>query len=162
MKFLSFSWLLESKRFQQADIQQKRKRRLERKRLELEPLEERVVLAVPSILSATPGNGTVAIVPQPALTVNFSEDMNLADVQNTANYELFNAEGQAISVDTATYSNTPGGTYSAGGVGPFVVTLTYNQATPLPADVYSLFVRGDQIHDSVSQLPLRIRAKLPL
>jgi hypothetical protein len=106
----------------------------------------------PFITSVMPANGssvTIAspISPPPILTVQFNEDMKVVDVANTNNYLIFGSTGQSLVVNSATYNNN-------GGVGPFVVTLGYNNNAPLSADTYTLLVRGDQLHDAVSGLPM--------
>ncbi len=112
---------------------------LRRSRPVLEALEERVTPAVPpKILSFMPSNGSTvgSTSTNPTLSITFSEAMDPVDVQNTANYYLFNSEGQQIPVNTATYTAVND-----------TVTLSYNGNAVLPADTYSLFVRGDTIHN---------------
>ena len=112
------------------------------------------------ISSVTPANGsTISIVnplsAPPALVVTFNEDMNNAgggflptDVSNPANYLLFTATGQPVTVNSATYNNN-------GGAGPFQVTLTYNNNAPLSAGTYTLLVQGGELQEAaVPNLPM--------
>src|SRR5262249_56406436 len=103
----------------------------------LEYLERREVLNVPFITRVTPLDGTTPPGTLPALTITFSEDMNQAEVENPANYVLFNSNGKSIRVDSAFYDSSRK-----------VGTLTYNGTVRLPADRYTLFVRADHIHDA--------------
>jgi hypothetical protein len=111
-------------------------------------LEDRVVLsgAAPFILHSQvqPADGSTTTDPHPVVSVTYSESMNATQAGNTANYLLFSSSGGSIPIQLASYNDTQ-----------HTTTLTY--FTPLgslPADQYSLFVRGDQIHDAVSNLPL--------
>jgi hypothetical protein len=116
-------------------------------RLGLELLERRELLSdgmAPRIVSMQPANGTVITNPNPTVSVTYSENVNTNEAQNQSNYELFNSSGNAIPITSASYDSVH-----------FVATLTYT--TPpggLPSDSYSLFVRGDQIHDTDEGLPL--------
>lgn len=115
-----------------------------RRPLELERLERRELLsgAAPRILSVSPLEGTTTN-SRPPLTVTYSEDMNLAQVTNPANYLLFNTDNERVTVNSVSYN----------GVND-QATLLYNGGNPLPADRYTLFVRGDQIRDVDDNLPL--------
>ena len=121
-----------------------------RSRLTLEALEARIVPATPpTIVSFTPANGSTVggTATNPTLSITFSEAMDAVDVQNTANYTLFNSEGQAVPINTATYTAATD-----------TVTLTYdvvnNVQQILPADTYSLYIRGDTVHDSTDTYTL--------
>src|SRR5271157_2681659 len=73
-----------------------------RSRLELEALETRLApaAAVPKILTFTPpdGSNVGTTTTNPTLSVTFSEAMDVNDVQNVANYFIFNSEGQKITI----------------------------------------------------------------
>src|SRR5882724_9006417 len=101
------------------------------RRLLIERLEDRELLATaPSIIAVTPPDGLITSNTHPTLSITFNEDVTGAD--NANNYVLFDSTNHTVSVDTATYNNS-------GGVGPFVVTLGYNNNAPLGADTYTLF-----------------------
>jgi hypothetical protein len=109
-------------------------------RLNVEWLENRVLLSndAPRILSVTPADGSTTSNPLPVVSITFSEDVVLNEASNPANYELFNSSGLQIPITGASYDRST-----------HKVTLTYHPTTNLlPADQYSLFVRGDQIHDT--------------
>src|SRR5438067_2135624 len=73
----------------------------------------------------------------PAIIVTYSEPMKAAEVTNPANYLLFNSGGDPITINSvAPHPGMPTG-----------YDIFYNSNDPLPADTYTLFVRGDQIHD---------------
>jgi hypothetical protein len=119
--------------------------RRRRELLYLERLESRELLSgdAPFILSAMPGDGSTLTTGQPTLVVQFSEAVVAAQAQNAANYLLFSSGGRSVPVNSAAYDSAS-----------HEVTLTYNGGQPLTADQYSLFVRGDQIHDVDDNLPL--------
>jgi hypothetical protein len=108
----------------------------------VEHLERRELLSndVPTIVAVLPADGSTVNNSQPSLVVTFSENVQTTQAINPANYLLFNQRGSPISIDHASYSSNNGN-------GPFQVTLGYNGDLALPADSYTLFVRGDQIHD---------------
>ncbi|HLJ97755.1 MAG TPA: DUF4214 domain-containing protein [Gemmataceae bacterium] len=116
-----------------------------RTRLVLEHLETRVLLSndAPFIVAVMPANGSSTASGQPSLSVKFSEAVNAAQAQSTANYLLFASGGRSISIDSAAYDSLN-----------HQVTLSYNGGAALTADQYTLFVRGDQIHDTDDNLPL--------
>ena len=118
---------------------------LRRDCLRLECLERRELLAVqaPSIISVTPLDGSSTTSGQPPLIVKFSENVIASQAQNTANYLLFGTDGRQITINSAMYDS-----------GTFQVALSYNQGAALTVDQYTLFVRGDQIHDATNDLPL--------
>jgi hypothetical protein len=115
----------------------------------VEQLERRELLSnVPTIMAVLPADGSKTINAQPSLVVTFSEDVQAGQANNAQNYLLFNAEGNPITIDQANYTN-------GGGAGPFQVTLSYNGGIALPADSYTLLIRGDQIHhNAADNLPL--------
>ncbi|HVS38128.1 MAG TPA: FG-GAP-like repeat-containing protein, partial [Gemmataceae bacterium] len=117
-----------------------------RSRPRLEALEERLAPAVPpKILSFTPANGSTvgSTAANPTLSITFSEAMDPVDAQNTANYSLFNSEGQPVSINAATYVAKTD-----------TVTLSYNGNAILPADTYSLYVRGDVMFEATDTYTL--------
>jgi hypothetical protein len=122
-----------------------------REHLFLERLESRELLAAtpPFIVAVSPADGSTTTSGQPTLAVRFSEDIIASQAQNTANYLLFSSSGQSITINSAFYDSTA-----------HQVTLVYNGGAPLTADQYSLFVRGDQIHDVAANLPLVQSAQL--
>jgi photosystem II stability/assembly factor-like uncharacterized protein len=113
--------------------------------LRLERLENRELLSndAPFIAAVSPTDGSTTSTGQPTLLVKFSEDVIAAQAQNPANYLLFGTGGRSISIDAAMYDS-----------GSHQVMLSYNGGAPLTADQYTLFVRGDQIHDVDDNLPL--------
>jgi hypothetical protein len=142
MKFKSFLRVFGSKRrTKRADRPTRRP-----SRLALEHLEKRELLSndAPRILSVLPPDGSTTTSTQPVMAVTFSEDVIASQAQDPTNYQLFNSEGQPVPIVLASYDTTA-----------HRVTLTYN-AGPLglPANTYSLFVRGDHIHDVDDGLPL--------
>src|SRR5439155_18078719 len=116
-----------------------------RTRLLVERLESRELLSndAPFISAVMPADGSTTLSGQPNLAVKFSEDVLAAQAQNTANYLLFGTGGRSISIDSAVYDSLN-----------HQVTLSYNGGGTLTADQYTLFVRGDQIHDVDDNLPL--------
>jgi hypothetical protein len=123
-------------------------RELDRSRYSLpriERLESRELLSndAPTILRVTPADGSTSLTALPTLAITFSEDVNAAQAQNPSNYILFNATGKSIPIDSATYDSTR-----------HQVFLGYNAGTPLTADRYTLFVRGNEIHDTDENLPM--------
>src|SRR4051812_28032119 len=148
MKFLSFARL-----FGRTRPPQRTARRAPRPaRLALERLESRELLAVPRIIGVTPANLSSTTQTQPTISVQFSSNVKSAEAQDPANYLLFDSSGNAVPVQTVTYSNTGGS---------FVATLTsYNNGNPLPSDSYTLLVRGNQIHDAATNTPLAQNGQL--
>ncbi len=106
--------------------------------LAVEPLESRELLAAdtPTILATnvTPANST-----HPTIQVVFSESMVLTDLQNASNYLLLDSSGNSVPIQLV----TAGTTHSINDT----ATLSYNNGSLLNAGTYSLFVRGDQLHD---------------
>jgi hypothetical protein len=91
-----------------------------------------------------PTDGSTTTNATPAISITFSENVNSAQATNPANYEIFNSSGNLIPVVTATYDGIQ-----------HIVSLGYTPPPGgLPADKYSIFVRGDQIHDTDDNLPL--------
>jgi hypothetical protein len=118
-------------------------------RLTVEQLEKRELLSVtlPKIVAVSPANGSATANAQPVITITFNEAMNAGQAQNTANYSMFDAKGNPVRITGATYNNSN-----------FTVTLTDAGNFPggqLVREKYSIFVRGDQIHDAAADnLPL--------
>jgi hypothetical protein len=112
--------------------------------LGLEPLESRELLAValPRIVGVTPPDFSATDATNPIITVTYNEVMKHSDVINAANYLLFNSAGQAVSVDSVTTSDDT------------TVTINYAGGANLSADTYTLFVRGDQVHEAADGLNL--------
>src|SRR5437660_1651915 len=107
----------------------------------LEALERRELLAAdaPFIVQqlSVPADGSTPAGNPPAIIVTYSEPMKAAEVTNPANYLLFNSGGDPITINSvAPHPGMPTG-----------YDIFYNSNDPLPADTYTLFVRGDQIHD---------------
>jgi hypothetical protein len=106
--------------------------------LSLEPLESRELLAndTPTILATnvTPAGST-----HPTISVVFSESMLLTDLVATSNYLLVDSTGKQVPIQLV----TPGTTSSVNDT----ATLSYNSGNPLNANTYTLFVRGDSLHD---------------
>jgi hypothetical protein len=105
----------------------------------IETLETRVVPAgtLPRILSVTPTDGASTNNAQPPVVVTFNEDVSGAGT--ASNYELFGSAGNAVTINSVSYSN-------GGGAGPFQATVNY--AGPLVVDSYTLFIRGNNITDA--------------
>jgi hypothetical protein len=148
MKFQPFSRLFGSRNSQ---VQARRERRFARRSapLGVEALERRELLSItpPKIVSVTPADGSATTSSQPVLAITFNEAMNQAQAQNAANYTMFDTSGNPIQITGASYNP-----------GTFTVTLTYAGNFPggqLIREQYSVFVRGDQIHDAApDNLPL--------
>jgi hypothetical protein len=136
--------------------------RSRRSRLDVESLEGRVLLSsAPFITSVTPPDGAVLTGPtssKPPIVITFSQAMVALDADNVANYLLFSSAGNKIPITQANYQDVNATTHQ--------VTLTYtgNFGTPpndiLTVDKYSLFVRGDQIHDVADGLALAAPGEL--
>jgi hypothetical protein len=142
MKFTSFSRLFGKRR--PAKGPKTRRPAVRQTRLQVEDLETRVLLAArPAILSVQPPSGSVNDNSHPALVITFNEPVLASDASNPANYLLFDAENHQITVDAANYSAANN-----------TVVLSYNGGADLPADRYSLFVRGDRIHDASGALTI--------
>jgi hypothetical protein len=121
--------------------------------LYLEHLEKRELLSrdAPFIKSVLPLDGSTTGSTTPTLQITFSEAMNALQAGNAANYTLFGAGGSTVTVNSVALS-----------AGNTVATLTYNGGAPLVSGTYSLFVRGDQIHDVDDTLPLATGGELAL
>jgi FG-GAP-like repeat/Bacterial Ig-like domain/Domain of unknown function (DUF4214) len=126
------------------------KRRTHRlSRLGVESLEQRELLSItpPRIVNVTPPDGSVTTTATPVIAITFNEAMNASQVQNVANYSMFDATGNALQITGASYNPSN-----------FTVTLSYAGNFPggeLIREKYSVFVRGDQIHDAApDNLPL--------
>src|SRR6266404_5026297 len=135
----------------QTPVQRDKRRQHLSRRPSLELLECRELLngQAPVITAVVPVDGSTLNIGHPNIQITFSEDVIASEAQNTANYELFNTNGTAISIDTASYDNIK-----------FQVTLGYNSSASLPSGTYSLFVQGDRIHDTVNDLPLAHASQL--
>jgi photosystem II stability/assembly factor-like uncharacterized protein len=147
MKFQSF-WRLFGKRSQRRVSQERRLARRHTRPL-LEPLEKRELLNndAPFIKAVLPADGSTTSSNQPRLVVTFSEAVNEAEARSTDNYLLFNGSGKPVTITRADYPmNSINRNHQ--------VELTYNNGVALPSDHYSLFVRGDRIHDVDDSLPL--------
>lgn len=145
MKFPSFMRLF-GKRWPGKSSRRSSRKPARRASLHLESLETRELLAAAPFIvpgAATPPDGSLSPDPQPTLSVTFSEDMVNSEVRNPANYLLFDSSGTRIPVDGVTYDNVN-----------HTAFLLYNGGQALPADRFSLFVRGDRIHDVNDGLPL--------
>jgi hypothetical protein len=123
-------------------------RRHRRQPLVLEYLETRVVPATqpPRILSVTPPNFSSQPGNNPSIVITFSEAMKVSDATNAANYLLFANNGNKIGITGANlnYQFNPG-------PGTSQVTISgYNNGNTLLQGTYSLFVKGDQLHDGVT------------
>jgi hypothetical protein len=126
---------------------QRAAQRIRSSRFWVEELERRELLSAvvgpPTIVKVTPNDGVTTSNGQQPIIIQFNEDMAQADVTNTNNYLLFNSQGQQITINKAVYDPVRD-----------QVTLQYNGSAPLVPDRYSLFVRGDQLHDADEGLPL--------
>ncbi len=144
MKFMSFLRFF-GKRWLRDRAPRKRRAPVPHARLRLEALEKRELLTgdVPRIVNVTPAdNSFVATLnPPPTLQITFSEPMVGSNASQTGasdpnNYLLINSTGDVIPVEAATLNATGK-----------IVTLTYNNSNPLPANTYSLFIRGQNVVD---------------
>src|SRR5579885_1422493 len=116
------------------------------RRPEVEELEPRNLLTAPPIIIdtgpppvTTPADGSsTAPSAHPAIVVVFSEDMVKAEVENTANWSLFGTSGNSVPIDSVAYDSTA-----------HTATINYNGGNDLVVDNYTLYVRGDRIHDNV-------------
>ncbi len=146
MKFTSLVRLF-GQRWQRTRSPRPQRATRRRGRLLCEPLETRELLATaiaPSIASVAPRDGSnVAPSSKPLLAVTFSEAVNAVEAGDRNNYLLFGSRGDQIPIDSALYNS-----------GSQQVTLTYNGGNDLVVDTYTLFVRGDKIHDLNDGLPL--------
>jgi hypothetical protein len=118
-----------------------------RRRLELELLETRDLMAAtiaPKIISVNPPNGgsLVETSASNVIKVQYSEAMFAAD-QVPANYLLFGPTG--APVPTSQLSVTPDAALNT-----FDVTFNAN----MPAGAYTLFVKGDKVHEVTNTLAL--------
>jgi hypothetical protein len=120
-----------------------------RHRLRLEELEVREVPAAPFVVSTTPATGGLLGAPPlnapQRIEVLFSEDVTGATNKN--NFLMFASDGTPVNIGAVTYN-----------AGTFTTTILASNLTvnggALPAGVYSLFLRGDQIVDVDENLPL--------
>ncbi len=103
--------------------------------LTFDHLEQRDLFSVspPTILSVTPVDYTNVGATPPQIKITFSEAMDAADATNAYNYLLYNTAGTQITNFSLAYAND-------------VATLTFNGS--LPAGAYTLFLRGDQVHEA--------------
>jgi FG-GAP-like repeat/Domain of unknown function (DUF4214) len=117
-----------------------------RRRLELELLETRDLMAVtiaPKIISINPPDGASVIetAAPNVIKVQYSEAMNVAEASNTANYLLFGPAGIAVPI-TSVVEEGASNTYD----------VTFGASSP--TGVYTLFVKGDQVHEVTNKLAL--------
>ncbi len=145
MKFKSLASLFVGRKTRKSS-QHNRRPGARRERLHLEQLERRELLSnVPFIKSVVPVDGSVTGA-QPTLAVTYSEPLVQSQATNTANYVFFGPSGAQITINSASAVINADNTET--------VTLSYNNGNPLAASQYSLFVRGDQIHDIDDNFPL--------
>ncbi|HBI42500.1 MAG TPA: hypothetical protein DDY78_06525, partial [Planctomycetales bacterium] len=117
-----------------------------RRTLELELLETRDLMAVtiaPKIISVNPPDGAsvVETAAQNVIKVTYSEAMNSTEAANKANYLLFGPTGDAVPI-TAVMEEGVSNTYD----------VTFGAGSPTGA--YTLFVKGDQVHEVTNMLAL--------
>lgn len=120
-----------------------------RPRLRLEELEVREVPAAPFVVGTTPATGGLLGAPPlnapQRIEVVFSEDVMGANNKN--NFLMFASDGTPVNIASVGYN-----------AGTFTSTILASNLTvnggALPAGVYSLFLRGDQIVDVDENLPL--------
>jgi hypothetical protein len=107
--------------------------------LQVEALEARDVPAAlpPAITAVSPANLSTFPNANPTLQITFSEAMNAADVQQVANYALYSASGAPVKINSVAYNP-----------GTFTATVNYNFGNTLLSGTYTLFVKGDHIHDA--------------
>ena len=128
-----------------------------RRRPMLEALEERVVPTVPpTILAVTPldfsTSGTATA--NPPISITFSEAMDATDVTNANNYALFNSEGQSITLQLQPTD------YNAANNTLTIPPAEYNGGVSLPADTYTLFIRGDRVREFTDQFAISLPNQL--
>jgi FG-GAP-like repeat len=117
-----------------------------RRRLELELLETRDLMAAtiaPKILSvAPPDGGSLVETSAPnVIKVTYSEAMDVSQASNAANYLLFGPAGAAVPISSVVEEGA---------------TNTYDVAfgAGSPTGAYTLFVKGDQVHEVTNLLTL--------
>jgi hypothetical protein len=114
---------------------------------ELELLETRDLPAAipPAIAAISPPTFSTVSGANPTITITFNEAMKASDVTNAANYEIFKSTSSTpVTINTPTYN-----------AATFTVTLTINNGGKTISDgTYTLFVKGDQIHDAASLFTL--------
>src|SRR5438105_2253102 len=121
------------------------------RRPSLEVLESRVLLSndAPFIKAVVPLDGSTSATGHPNIQITFSENVVASEAQNTANYLLFKTNGTKVNINSATYDGIN-----------HQVSLAYNGGGNLTSGTYSLFVQGDQIHDTDDNLPLAHASQL--
>jgi hypothetical protein len=111
--------------------------------LRIERLEARELLSgtPPTILKVTPPDFTNVGPVNPTITVQYSEAMNNTDVTKASNYLLFNSSGQQITPLNVSYASATN-------------TASVTIPNQLPAGAYTLFVRGDLVHEATGTAAL--------
>jgi hypothetical protein len=109
--------------------------------LQVEALEARDVPAAlpPAIAAVSPGNLSTFPNANPTIQITFSEAMRVLDVQNVNNYALYSSAGTAVPINSVVYNP-----------GTFTATVNYNGGNTLLSGTYTLFVKGDHIHDAAN------------
>jgi hypothetical protein len=128
------------KKFFGATVQRPRPFR-RRRGPELELLETRDLPAAipPAIAAISPPTFSTVSGANPTITITFNEAMKASDVTNAANYEIFKSTSSTpVTINTPTYN-----------AATFMVTLTINNGGNTISDgTYTLFVKGEKIHDA--------------
>ncbi len=124
----------------------------DRKRLGLEQLEARELLSAtpPRIIFVNPSDGGMSTsAPADTIIVQYSEAM-FSDAQNPSNYLLFGLNGAPVLINSVTPDATLANAYD----------IAYGNAQPQPTGSYSLFVKGDQVHEATDTVPLALPGQL--
>lgn len=97
----------------------------------------------PTLPTPVPFDGTVTNTGRPQIALTFSENVVETEARDPGNYLLFDDANRSYPINSVVYDASR-----------FQVFLNYNNGNELPAGRFTLFVRGEKIHDVDEGLPL--------